>query len=213
VRVTGGRRTPPRRFVESPKDRLGVKPLYYATLPDQLVFASELKVLLQHPELSRELDPIALCEYLAYEYIPSPRAILQQVRKLPAGHWLAYANGCVKVEPYWDVADLRPRGLTEAQAVERLRAMLDTVVGEHMVSDVPLGVFLSGGIDSSTVAAFAARHASGRLKTFSSTTPDLAAARLARQHEPRLPAEALCRGNAIRRRRAPRGVDGLVHAG
>ncbi len=149
------------------RDRLGIKPLYYAALSDQLVFASELKALVEHPEVSRELDPVALSEYLAYEYVPAPRAILQQVRKLAAGHWLAYTNGHVKVEPYWDVAVLRPRALTEAQAVERLHAVLDTVVREHMVSDVPLGVFLSGGIDSSTVAAFAARHASGRLKTFS----------------------------------------------
>jgi asparagine synthase (glutamine-hydrolysing) len=149
------------------RDRLGIKPLYYAPLSDQLVFASELKALVEHPDVSRELDPVALSEYLAYEYVPAPRAILRQVRKLAAGHWLTYANGRVKVEPYWDVAGLRPRGVTKAEAVESLRAVLDTAVREHMVSDVPLGVFLSGGIDSSTVAAFAARHASGRLKTFS----------------------------------------------
>jgi asparagine synthase (glutamine-hydrolysing) len=149
------------------RDRLGIKPLYYAALSDQLVFASELKALLEHPEVSRELDPVALSEYLAHEYVPAPRAILQQVRKLGAGHWLTYTSGHVKVEPYWDVANVRPRDVGRDEAVERLRAVLDTVVGEHMVSDVPLGVFLSGGIDSSTVAAFAARHASGRLKTFS----------------------------------------------
>jgi len=149
------------------RDRLGIKPLYYATLSDQLVFASELKALVEHPEVSRELDPVALSEYLAYEYVPAPRAIFQRVRKLAAGHWLTYANGRVKVEPYWDVANLHLQRVTEAQAVESLRAVLDTVVREHMVSDVPLGVFLSGGIDSSAVAAFATRHVSGRLKTFS----------------------------------------------
>jgi len=149
------------------RDRLGIKPLYYATLPDQLVFASELKALVAHPGVSRELDPVALSEYLAHEYVPAPRAILRHVRKLPAGHWLAYANGDVKVEPYWDVASLPPCDVPEAEAVERLRALLDTVVRDHMVSDVPLGMFLSGGIDSSAVAAFAARHAPGRLKTFS----------------------------------------------
>jgi asparagine synthase (glutamine-hydrolysing) len=148
------------------RDRLGIKPLYYATLPDQLVFASELKALMEHPGLSRELDPVALSEYLAHEYVPAPRAIIRQVHKLPAGHWLTYANGRVKVEPYWDLAGLRPAEVAEADAVERLRALLDAVVRDHMVSDVPLGVFLSGGIDSSTVAAFAARHATGRLKTF-----------------------------------------------
>jgi asparagine synthase (glutamine-hydrolysing) len=149
------------------RDRLGIKPLYYAVLPDQLVFASELKALVVHPGVSRELDPIALSEYLAHEYVPAPRAILRHVRKLPAGHWLSYANGDVKVEPYWDVASLHPCEVPEAEAVERLRALLDTVVRDHMVSDVPVGMFLSGGIDSAAVAAFAARHATGRLKTFS----------------------------------------------
>jgi asparagine synthase (glutamine-hydrolysing) len=149
------------------RDRLGIKPLYYAILPDQLVFASELKALVEHPGVSRELDPIALSEYLAHEYVPAPRAILRHVRKLPAGHWLAYANGDVKVEPYWDVANLRPCEVSEEEAVERLRALLETVVRDHMVSDVPVGMFLSGGIDSAAVAAFAARHATGRLKTFS----------------------------------------------
>jgi asparagine synthase (glutamine-hydrolysing) len=149
------------------RDRLGIKPLYYATLPDQLVFASELKAIVEHPGVNRELDPLALSEYLAHEYVPAPRTILRQVHKLPAGHWLAYVNGSVKVEPYWDLTGLRPREVPEAEAVERVRALLDTVVRDHLVSDVPLGVFLSGGIDSSTVAALAARHARGRLKTFS----------------------------------------------
>jgi asparagine synthase (glutamine-hydrolysing) len=110
---------------------------------------------------------VALSEYLAYEYVPAPRAIFQQVRKLAAGHWLVYQDGQVKVERYWDVAGLRPRDVSESEAVESLRALLDTAVRDHMVSDVPLGVFLSGGIDSSAVAAFAAPHARGRLSTFS----------------------------------------------
>ena len=149
------------------RDRLGIKPLYYAVLPDQLVFASELKALVQHPDVSRELDPVALSEYLAYEYVPAPRAIFQQVRKLAAGHWLVYRDGRVKIESYWDVAGLGPRDVSEREAVHLLRELLDTAVQDHMVSDVPLGVFLSGGIDSSAVAAFAAPHARGRLSTFS----------------------------------------------
>jgi asparagine synthase (glutamine-hydrolysing) len=149
------------------RDRLGIKPLYYAALPDQLVFASELKALVEHPDVSRQIDPVALSEYLAYEYVPAPRAIFQQVRKLAAGHWLVYQDGRVKIEPYWDVAGLCPRDVSEREAVEGLRELLDTAVRDHMVSDVPLGVFLSGGIDSSAVAAFAAPHARGRLSTFS----------------------------------------------
>src|SRR5438094_4255796 len=157
---------PARRLLLA-RDRLGIKPLYYAVLPDQIVFASELKALLEHPAIERTLDLTALSRYLAHEYVPAPHAILRSVRKLPAGHWLSYTDGRLKVEPYWDVQFGRPGPVGEAEAVAALRATLDASVREHLVSDVPLGVFLSGGIDSSTVAAFAARHASGRLKTFS----------------------------------------------
>ena len=149
------------------RDRLGIKPLYYAVLPDQIVFASELKALLEHPALDRTLDVTSLSQYLAHEYVPAPRAIVKSVRKLPAGHWLTYREGHVKVEPYWDVEYGRCERVGEAEAVERLRAALDLSVRQHLVSDVPLGVFLSGGIDSSAVAALAARHVPGRLQTFS----------------------------------------------
>ena len=149
------------------RDRLGIKPLYYSVLPDQIVFASELKALLEHPALDRTLDVTSLSQYLAHEYVPAPRAILKSVRKLPAGHWLMYREGHVKVEPYWDVKFGGLPRVVEAEAVERLRAALDLSVRQHLVSDVPLGVFLSGGIDSSAVAALAARHVSGRLQTFS----------------------------------------------
>ena len=108
-----------------------------------------------------------MSRYLAHEYVPAPHSILRAVRKLPAGHWLTYTDGRVKLEPYWDVHFQRGAGIDEAEAVEALRAALDRSVKQHLVSDVPLGVFLSGGIDSSAVAAFAARHFPGRLKTFS----------------------------------------------
>jgi asparagine synthase (glutamine-hydrolysing) len=147
------------------RDRLGIKPLYYALLADQLVFASELKALVEHPDVGRRLDPAALSLYLAHEHIPAPHSILGQVRKLPAGHWLAYTGGHVKIEPYWDV-EYRPFDrITAAAAAEELTAVLERAVGQHVVSDVPLGFFLSGGIDSATVAALAASHV-GRLRTF-----------------------------------------------
>ena len=157
----------PARTLLLARDRLGIKPLYYAVLPDQIVFASELKALLEHPAIERTLDLTALSRYLAHEYVPAPHSILRAVRKLPAGHWLTYTDGRVKLEPYWDVNFQRGAGIDEAEAVEALRAALDRSVKQHLVSDVPLGVFLSGGIDSSAVAAFAARHFPGRLKTFS----------------------------------------------
>jgi asparagine synthase (glutamine-hydrolysing) len=148
------------------RDRLGIKPLYYAVLPDQLVFASEIKALLEHPGLARTLDADALALYLAHEHVPAPHSIFKAIRKLPAGHRLAYAGGQVKVEPYWDVRFGGAPRVAEADAVARVRATLDEVVRDHLVSDVPLGVFLSGGIDSSAVAAFARPHVAGRLQTF-----------------------------------------------
>jgi asparagine synthase (glutamine-hydrolysing) len=149
------------------RDRIGIKPLYYAVLPDQLVFASEIKALLEHPEVDRTLDIPSVSRYLAYEYVPAPHAIFRSVRKLPAGHWLSYTDGRVKVEPYWNLDFSRPSALDEREAAEKLRATLDAAVRRHLVSDVPLGVFLSGGLDSGTVAALAASHVTGRLQTFS----------------------------------------------
>jgi len=157
----------PARTLVLARDRLGIKPLYYTVLPDQIVFASELRALVEHPAVERTLDLTALSRYLAHEYVPAPHSIFHGVRKLAAGYWLTYSDGRVKVEPYWDVRFQGDRAMGDADAVEALRAVLDLSVRQHLVSDVPLGVFLSGGIDSSAVAAFAARHVPGRLKTFS----------------------------------------------
>ena len=157
----------PARTLVLARDRLGIKPLYYAVLPDQIVFASELRALVEHPAVERTLDLTALSRYLAHEYVPAPHSIFRAIRKLAAGHWLTYSDGRVKIEPYWDVHFHGGDALGEADAVEALRTLLDLSVRQHLVSDVPLGVFLSGGIDSSAVAAFAARHFPGRLKTFS----------------------------------------------
>ena len=157
----------PARTLVLARERLGIKPLYYAVLPDQIVFASELKALVEHPAIDRTLDLTALSRYLAHEYVPAPHSIFRAIRKLAAGHWLTYSDGRVKIEPFWDVHFRRDGAIGEADAVEALRGALDLSVRQHLVSDVPLGVFLSGGIDSSAVAAFAARHFPGRLKTFS----------------------------------------------
>ncbi|MBI1734380.1 MAG: asparagine synthase (glutamine-hydrolyzing) [Candidatus Rokubacteria bacterium] len=148
------------------RDRIGIKPLYYAPLPRGLVFASELRALLEHPDVPRELDVESVSHYLAHEYVPAPRAILRGVRKLPAGHWLTYTDGHVKVEPYWDLVFRPDPRIDEAEAIERLREAIGAAVRAQLVADVPLGVFLSGGIDSGTVAAFAAREVP-RVQTFS----------------------------------------------
>ena len=148
------------------RDRLGVKPLYYAVLADQIVFASELKAMLAHPAISRELDVDALSAYLAHEWLPAPQSIVRAVRKLPPGHRLVYSGGEAKLEQWWDV---RYGGgpKEEIVGVAHVAAALDLAVRQHLIADVPVGVFLSGGVDSATVAAIARGHTSGRLQTFS----------------------------------------------
>jgi asparagine synthase (glutamine-hydrolysing) len=148
------------------RDRLGVKPLYYALLPDGLIFASELKAMFEHPGIARELDMEALSAYLAHDWVPAPRSVVKAVRKLPPGHRLVYAQGEARVERWWDVRYDGAEPVVEVQAAARLGAVLDLAVRQHMLADAPLGVFLSGGLDSSVVAMFARRHAN-RLRTFS----------------------------------------------
>jgi asparagine synthase (glutamine-hydrolysing) len=148
------------------RDRLGVKPLYYALLPDQIVFASELKAMLAHPAISRELDLDALSAYLTHEWVPAPQSILRAVRKLAPGHRLVYTGGEAKLERWWDVRyGGGPRD--EIVGVAHLAAALDLSVRQHLLADVPLGLFLSGGVDSATVAAIARRYTTGRIQTFS----------------------------------------------
>ncbi|MCC7486318.1 MAG: amidotransferase 1, exosortase A system-associated [Burkholderiales bacterium] len=141
------------------RDRLGVKPLYYAPLAGGLwVFGSELKALLAHPALPREIDPHAIEEYFAYGYIPEPRTIFRGVRKLSPGCTLAVTRGAPAPRPveYWD-APFAPAGaVSEEEAREELIARLRESVKLRMISDVPLGAFLSGGVDSSAVVAMMA---------------------------------------------------------
>jgi len=140
------------------RDRLGVKPLYYGTLPDgTLLFGSELKSILTHPDLDRTIDRRAVEEYFAYGYIPEPRTILTSVRKLPPGHLLVWKRGgSPAVRRYWDVpfAPVAHGSLEETarELIERLRE----AVRIRLVSEVPLGAFLSGGVDSSAVVALMA---------------------------------------------------------
>src|SRR5207249_1027378 len=193
------------------RDRLGIKPLYYALLPDQLVFGSELRALLEHPDVSRELDLTSLSLYLAHEYVPAPRAILRGIRKLPAGHWLTYSDGQVKVEPYWDVPLDAVLAIDEHEAVDRLRATLDETVRQHLVSALratlghrcPVG--RRGGRGLRRLSDIPGASPRGGLRTragISSRPHDpscgRSAAGLARQSQRRLPPEAL-------RRRGRRG--------
>lgn len=151
------------------RDRFGIKPLYYAVLGKSLVFASELKSILKHPSVERRLDVVALNEYLSFEYVPSPRTIFKGVRKLPPGHTLVFSERGLKIEQYWDLrlgkSERRPP-VSWRDYKDRLRHELETAVTKEMVSDVPIGVLLSGGVDSSTVLAMMARAATSPVKSF-----------------------------------------------
>ena len=138
------------------RDRVGVKPLYYAHRADgELVFASEIKAILEHPRIPRDWRADALDSYLSLGYVPAPSTIYSAVDKLPAGHLLVWERGQIRIRKYWDLT-FAGRGdeRTEHEYLEELDAILREAVGMRLVSDVPLGAFLSGGIDSSTVVAY-----------------------------------------------------------
>ncbi|HKU15946.1 MAG TPA: XrtA/PEP-CTERM system amidotransferase [Steroidobacteraceae bacterium] len=154
------------------RDRLGVKPLYYAELGDgRLLFASELKALLLHPQLPRRIDPQAVEEYFAFGYVPDPRTIYRDVRKLEPGSYICAKRGAGRVQPvrYWDVPLMGERSppTAPAQFEPELRERLKEAVRKRLVSDVPLGAFLSGGIDSSSVVAMMREIGAGKILTCS----------------------------------------------
>jgi len=141
------------------RDRLGIKPLYYAELADgMVVFGSELKSLLLHPGLKRELDVCAVEDYFAYGYVPDPKSIYVQARKLAPGHTLTYRRGRAEATPrrYWDVTFRDPHRTDEAAVMEELVERLREAVRIRLIAEVPLGAFLSGGVDSSAVVALMA---------------------------------------------------------
>ncbi len=149
------------------RDRLGKKPLLWTRLPDgTIAFASELKALLRLPSLRREVDGHALDAYLALQYVPGPATALRGVAKVPPGHLLVVEQGRERLERYWRPSP-RPRALTEEAWLELVRDGVSAAVRRRLVSDVPLGALLSGGIDSSIVVALMARAAAGAVRTFS----------------------------------------------
>jgi len=156
------------------RDRIGVKPLFYTRTSRSLIFASELKVLLAHPLVDRKLDLVSLDQYLTFEYVPAPRSILKGVKKLPPGHTLTVQDGRVDVHQYWDVRLERSETgrHTIAEYELGLVRQLQAAVQKELLSDVEVGVLLSGGIDSSALAVAAARASSKRLKTFTAIFED-----------------------------------------
>ena len=156
-----------RRRLFAARDRLGQKPLHYWIDRDGIAFASEPKAFLADPAFTPEADPAAIVEYLAFQYVPAPRSAFRGLRKLPPAHYLVVQDGNVRIERYWRLSYARKRPLNEADAAEELRDRLSEAVRLRLISDVPLGAFLSGGIDSGTVVALMAACGSGPVKTFS----------------------------------------------
>jgi asparagine synthase (glutamine-hydrolysing) len=154
-----------RRRLLLARDRLGVKPLYYAAAAGRIAFASQPRALVEDPRFERRLDPSALRDYLAYGYVPFDRAIFRGMRKLPAAHRLVWEDGRACVERYWEL-DPRP-GIHDAEeALFAVRAQVEESVVTEMLSDVPIGLFLSGGVDSTCVATLAAESRRERLSAF-----------------------------------------------
>ena len=133
------------------RDRVGKKPLYYADLQGVLAFGSELKCLLQHPLMPRELNDEAVADYFTYYYVPAPKTIFKAARKLRAGHYLVVTPNGMREQSYWDIDFSQPEERSEEEWAGELLDTLREAVGVRLMSEVPLGAFLSGGVDSSTV--------------------------------------------------------------
>jgi len=148
------------------RDRMGKKPLYWGVFNNTLIFGSELKVLLVHPEHKKELDLESLNKYLQFEYVPTPFTILKNTFKLEPGYWLEFDGKNIIKEKYWDI-EFNKIIISEKEAISKLDNELNSAVKKRLISDVPLGVFLSGGIDSSAICYYAQKNSSTKINTFS----------------------------------------------
>jgi asparagine synthase (glutamine-hydrolysing) len=157
-----------RRVLFGARDRLGIKPFYYRLTEDEFQFASEIKAILQHPTVAVAFNQKVLPEYLAFGYVTGEDTFFEGIRKLPPGHTIELdETGAASVCQYWDLAAQAAESRPEAYYVERYRELLEQAVSSHLMSDVPLGVFLSGGLDSSVVAALMTRIRRSPVQTFS----------------------------------------------
>jgi asparagine synthase (glutamine-hydrolysing) len=148
------------------RDPVGIKPLYYAIIPEGLIFASEIKALLTQPKVSREIDPVAVAEYFTHLCVPGDLSIFRAVRKLPPAHVLVYESGRVRLHRYWYLRPQPDYGRTNKDWIEQLQVRLQEAVRSHMVADVPVGAFLSGGLDSGAIVALMASASAEPIRTF-----------------------------------------------
>ncbi len=149
------------------RDRVGKKPILYAQVNGQFVFGSEFSALLQHPDISKDIDVEALNQYLSFMCVPAPLTAYRAIRKLEPGHSLRYRKGEIKIERYWQPDFSQKLDISEQEAGERAIEILRDAVKVRLMSEVPLGAFLSGGIDSSAVVALMSQESSAPVKTFS----------------------------------------------
>ena len=161
----------PRRRLFLARDRIGEKPLYYYQHGGRLVFGSEIKAILADPAIPREINPHGLSNFLAFGHAVAPETIYRNIRKLLPGHYLLAQDGGIKISEYWDVGSepqiTEGAELSTDEYAERILALTDDAVRRRMIADVPVGAFLSGGVDSSAIVALMKRHATGPVKTFS----------------------------------------------
>jgi asparagine synthase (glutamine-hydrolysing) len=162
----------PRQRLFLARDRVGIKPLYYTVADGRFIFGSEIKALLEHPAVERDIDPVALYHYLTYYTTPAPHTLFKGIRKLPAGHCLTVeADGTLTAERWWDLADAPvpdPALLRDDDACgAHVLGLLEQAVSERLMADVPFGVFLSGGVDSSAITALVRKTHTGPVRTFS----------------------------------------------
>jgi len=148
------------------RDRLGEKPLHWGVFAGTLVFSSEIKGILSHPKSRRELDSLAMQKYLALEYVPNPQSMFKDISKLPPAHFMLVEKGQVKIDRYW-LPDIKSEDMSEDEAAGEIVRLLKKSTELRLISEVPLGVFLSGGIDSSCIAALASQCSKSPIKTFS----------------------------------------------
>lgn len=153
------------------RDRIGVKPLYYYFDPSinsgqaKFIFSSEIKGILAHP-IKREIDENALSHYFKIFFVPSPLTLFKNIRKLPQAHYLIYKKGKIEIKRYWDIQD-SPETKTKEEAIEGIKSLLRDSVRRQLISDRPSGIFLSGGIDSTSILGIASEFVSGKIKTYS----------------------------------------------
>ena len=149
------------------RDRLGIKPLYLAQPAGKLVFASEIKALLEHPAIGRAVNPAAVDDYLALRYVPGPHTLFQGIEKFPAAHYMTWKAGVATVTRYWEPRGVPAWSRRAGEAQEAFDALFDEVIRIHIVSERPVGAFLSGGTDSTAIVASLSKQFPDRLKTFS----------------------------------------------